>query len=159
MRSSHQQSWRQKIRSVNWPLFGLALTILPAVTLFLKLFGYKRLLGWLDRTSPPVSHTVKSKAGPEQARMIERYARAVALAASRGPVFGTCLSRSLTLQWLLRWRQIEADLCIGVRRQAGVFEAHAWLERNGIVINDRPEVQQEFVPLDLPTLPRGVAWH
>ncbi len=159
MRSSQQRSWRQKIRSVNWPVVGLALTILPAVTLSLKLFGYKRLLGWLDRTSPPVARTLQSERAPEQVRTIERYARAVALAASRGPVFGTCLSRSLTLQWLLRWRRIEADLCIGVRRQGGIFEAHAWLERNGVVINDRPEVQREFTPLDLPTLPRGVAWH
>ena len=152
----HRVTWRHKFRSVHWPSLAMALTTLPVVTVLLKLFGYNRLQRWLDITSP--SHSTTNQRNSARDGKTAPTARAVAIAASRGPVFGTCLSRSLTLQWLLRWRQIESDLCIGVRRNEGNFQAHAWLEQAGSVINDHPRVQQQFTQLDLQSVPKRVLW-
>jgi hypothetical protein len=50
----------------------------------------------------------------------------------------------LTLWWLLRRRGIDGELRIGVRKVAGQFQAHAWLEYCGAVLNDRADVSQRF---------------
>ena len=41
--------------------------------------------------------------------------------------------------WLLRRYGTTSDLCIGVRLEQGEFAAHAWVEKDGIPLNDRPE--------------------
>lgn len=56
--------------------------------------------------------------------------------ASRHTVANTCLHRSLALWWLLGRRGIDSRLQVGVRRQGGRFEAHAWVEYGGLVVND-----------------------
>jgi hypothetical protein len=56
----------------------------------------------------------------------------------------TCLPRSLALWWLLRRRGIAADLRIGVRKEGGRFEAHAWTEWRGTVLNDGDDVGERF---------------
>ncbi len=49
----------------------------------------------------------------------------------------TCLRQSLALQWLLARRGIPAELRIGVRKQAGALEAHAWVECAGQAVEAR----------------------
>ena len=71
-------------------------------------------------------------------------------AARYGPYAGNCLSRSLTLWWLLRRQGLESELRIGVSTAGGRFEAHAWIEFQGIVINDRPDVRERFGAFDMP---------
>jgi hypothetical protein len=41
-------------------------------------------------------------------------------------------------------------LRIGVSRPTGQFEAHAWIEFQGTVINDRLDVGQRFSTFDRP---------
>src|SRR5688500_12244795 len=43
----------------------------------------------------------------------------------------TCLPRALALHTLLRRNGIQTDLRIGVRREAGSLQAHAWVEHAG----------------------------
>ena len=57
-----------------------------------------------------------------------------------------CLQRSAVTTWLLRRDGISASLVIGYRPMP--FESHAWVEVNGIVINDRPQYQRFFTVLD-----------
>ena len=67
-------------------------------------------------------------------------ARAIALfqgAAARHLFVRTnCLEQSLVLWWLLQRRGIASQLCLGARKERGRFEAHAWVEVAGIVLND-----------------------
>ena len=56
----------------------------------------------------------------------------------------TCLTRSLLLGWLLRRRGVQSQLHIGVRFTQGVLAAHAWVECEGIPVNDRPDVSTQF---------------
>jgi len=59
----------------------------------------------------------------------------------------TCLPRSLVLQALLHRQGIEADLRIGVRREAGELRAHAWVEQAGSPVGEPADVELRFQPL------------
>lgn len=68
----------------------------------------------------------------------------VNMAARSGIWWATCLERSLLLQAFLRHRLIDSDLRIGVNLMEGRFEAHAWVEYDGIVLNDRQDIADSF---------------
>ncbi len=76
-----------------------------------------------------------------------RAARMVASASKEGVFHGKCLEQSMVLWFVLKQRQLPADLQIGGRRTAGRLEAHAWVELEGNVINDRHTVAQDFARL------------
>jgi len=56
----------------------------------------------------------------------------------------TCLTRSLLLGWLLRRHGVESQLRIGVRLNQGALDAHAWVECDGVPVNDQPDVGAQF---------------
>lgn len=60
---------------------------------------------------------------------------------------GACLSQSITLAWLLRRFDIQAELVLGTHYQGDGLAAHAWLEIDGTVINDNPDVAEGFTVL------------
>lgn len=60
----------------------------------------------------------------------------------------TCLTRALALQALLCRQGIEAGLRVGVRREAGLLHAHAWVEHAGVPVGEREDVDLTFLPLD-----------
>jgi transglutaminase-like putative cysteine protease len=51
---------------------------------------------------------------------------------------GTCLPKSIALAWMLRGMGVDATVRIGVRIDAG-FEAHAWVESNGVAVESVPD--------------------
>jgi hypothetical protein len=69
----------------------------------------------------------------------------VAMAGALYPGRALCLEQSLVLYYILRRQGV------AVRYRQGViafpFEAHAWIEYLGEVINDVPEHARRFVPL------------
>ena len=50
----------------------------------------------------------------------------------------------LLLGWLLRRRGVQSQLCIGVRLTQGALDAHAWVECEGVPVNDNPDVNAQF---------------
>ena len=64
-----------------------------------------------------------------------------------------CLEQSLVLCWLLHRRGIPAALRIGARKHEGRFEAHAWVELNGTVLNQDQGQHLHFAPFDRLILP------
>jgi hypothetical protein len=87
---------------------------------------------------------------PDPARMPE--ARRLALAIVRAARFGVfrpqCLVRSVALSRLLERRGIRGAIVrVGVRRQAGEFLAHAWVELDGQTLGDADDHVGSFVPL------------
>lgn len=79
-------------------------------------------------------------------QLARRTARLVALAGAGLPFHCSCLQRSAVLHLLLRQQGIQADLRLGVRRNDGSFEAHAWVEVAGQPINDAPDIAEDFLP-------------
>ncbi len=55
-----------------------------------------------------------------------------------------CLEESLTLWHLLGKQQIPARLRIGVRKNNGVFEAHAWVEHDGVALNEPESIHLHY---------------
>jgi hypothetical protein len=67
---------------------------------------------------------------------------AVAMAGALYPGRAKCLEQSLTLYYLLRRQGVAVKYCQGA--QPYPFQAHAWIEYQGEVINDVPEHAQLF---------------
>lgn len=58
---------------------------------------------------------------------IDALDRFVGIADRYAPGTRTCLRRAVALGYFCRWRGIDAALCIGVRREQGTLQAHAWV--------------------------------
>jgi Transglutaminase-like superfamily len=128
-----------------------ALVALTATWLGLRLFGFRRWNCVLERVAAPSRAEIPySKSG------IVASGRAIARqesAAARNLFFHpSCLERSIVLRALLRSRAIPAELRIGAQKQAERFEAHAWVECEGIALNDANDVHVHFVPFDGPII-------
>lgn len=124
-----------------------SLVLLPIFWLGLRLVGLRRFQAWLDRS--PVAQRVPLTQ-PEAAAL----GVAVNRAANRVLGTATCLTRSLLLRWLLRRFGTASDLRIGVCFKQGKLTAHAWVEKDGAPVNDRPEVVARFAAFDQPVLPK-----
>lgn len=143
----NQSTWT-KFRALTGSerrLFLLALILQPVLVLALRIWGFKSVHHFLRRTSPPPSPPALQLPIALTPGELRRIAHLVDIAADRVPVRVPCLTRSLTLWWLLRRRGIESDLRIGVRKSNGEFASHAWLECAGMLINDSPHSIQNFM--------------
>jgi hypothetical protein len=79
-----------------------------------------------------------------------RVALLVNALARRRPFRSSCLTRSIVLMTLLQRRGITTELRIGVCRVGQSVDAHAWIEHNGVPLNDQATAAQTFLPFDAP---------
>lgn len=110
---------------------------LPIFWLGLRLLGLQRFHARLQRR--PVGCGKQMNLG--ELRVMGELVN-IAANHSLGP--RSCLTRSLLLGWLLRRHGMESQLRIGVRLTKGVLDAHAWVECNGIPINDQVDISTQF---------------
>lgn len=110
----------------------------------LRLWPYPDLIRRFDRGLKDVA---AGRPSPSAAA-VERIAAAVDIAARNSLPPAKCLSRSLALRRMLRAAGFEADVRIGVARPGDAFEAHAWVEVEGRVVNDAPDIAARFHPLE-----------
>jgi hypothetical protein len=126
-------------------LIGCAI-LLPAIGAALRLLGLSRTYRVLGRSSHPAS------ASPVEAESAQAYARNLArligIASRHGPYHATCLRQSLALWWLLRRKGLAADLRVGVGRRDAAVDAHAWVELEGRVLNDRATIGEDYAPYE-----------
>ncbi len=130
--------WRLEWRS-RW-LFFQALWLLPVVALSLRIWGFRRTQSTLARL---VTAPVMPSPSTNQLPQVKNTARMVGLAVRYSPPWANCLKKSLVLWWLLRRQGIDSELRIGVQC-AGNFQAHAWVEYEKVVLNDRWDVRDRF---------------
>lgn len=105
----------------------------------LWLVPFRRLRGtvtWLTRTvskrSTPIS--------------VEEVTKAVS-AVSRYVPRATCLTQALALHILLKRAGLQSRIQIGVSKEGGRFEAHAWVEsQHRVVIGNDPRLER-FAPM------------
>lgn len=144
-------NWR-KLKSLSWSeliLLMQALLLLPLVAFGIKYFGFRRFYGAIANLNRR-KDKVQERGGIKQARAI---AKLVEIANRHGLYRPNCLQKSLLLWWLLQQQNIESELRIGVRKKTEVLEAHAWVEYQGCVLNDRSDVDQHFAPFAGAILP------
>jgi prolyl oligopeptidase len=77
---------------------------------------------------------------------IEPICRAIDIACVCYPKLVLCLQRSAATVCLLRRYGLPALLVIGI--QEVPFKAHAWVEVNGRVVNDKPYTREMYTALD-----------
>jgi hypothetical protein len=128
--------------------FLSAVTLLPLFWLGLHIFGFTRFQAWLERAPLGEQQSLPVAGLSDIGTLVNRAARCVP-----GPV--TCLTRSLLLRWLLRRRGIVSELRIGVQLAQGKLDAHAWVEYEGIPINDVQDVAQRFAVFNEPLSPQA----
>ena len=132
-------SWREKA------LLMQALLWLILVSVLLEWWGMGRTQSLLTK----LSAQLETKSLLVSQYQLEQTVRIVAIAARHSRLWTNCLKKSLVLWYMLRRQQIPSELRIGVRL-AGGFKAHAWIEHQGIVLNDSPQVHQDFAMFELP---------
>jgi Transglutaminase-like superfamily len=143
--------WRRfrKLPRLERELVFRAMTLLPLTEVGLRVMGFRRWKQLIEHFSPPVPRR-RILEPADQFERAERITRAARSAERNGPGTPNCLERSLTLWWLLRREGIEGELHIGARKSESRFEAHAWVELRGVVLNDSPDVHTHYARFDAP---------
>ncbi|MCB9435361.1 MAG: lasso peptide biosynthesis B2 protein [Anaerolineales bacterium] len=129
-----------KFRAKIWRLGTdiLAFMLLPVISFALSNIGYKRVSWLLVKSSPSPIKRSDTQWEHQRARAIAKRINRIA---EHGIIKASCLERSLLLWWLLRFQRISTELQIGVQiNENGKLIGHAWLERDGVVVNDKPNV-------------------
>ena len=150
-------SWRRvrELRSDAWWVLLPALILLPTTALILRLVGFRRVYGTLDRFLPrPVADSLEGMCTTERALSLEHTVRAVA---RRVPFDPGCLATSVCLWTILRSEGIGAELQLGVRRSDVSVEAHAWVSCRGRRLEPWPGSSVAFSALPRSSGPTGSA--
>jgi hypothetical protein len=120
------------------------------VKLQLRLLGFDRTWAIVRRRAEPRGDGAPARAHEDLTPSLEPGHEAVeyrvALASALYPGRALCLERSLVLYHYLRRARIPVQFRLGV--QPYPFAAHAWVERDGVPINDVPEHVAYFTPVD-----------
>lgn len=116
-------SWPDRQRLALMMLMGL-----PSVALSLRMVGYVKTRGRIERISTRRDTHQATSRELENARTLARLA---SIAGRRGPISAKCLPQSLLIYCLLRREGLNPELKIGVRKQGNVMDAHAWVELDG----------------------------
>lgn len=126
-------------------LFLCALAMLPAVSLSLRWTGLKATQAMLRELLPDSPTEQNSDVIDERLALTSRM---ISAADRHGPVHPSCLVKSLTLWWLLERQGIQSQLRIGIRKEKGGLEAHAWVEREGTALNEPEEHHHHYAAFD-----------
>ncbi len=110
----------------------------------LRLFGLRRVYRWMGRHT---SRPAPAQPAPDGA-FPQRAAAGVRRAARPLP-YATCLPQSMTLWWLLQRRGIQSELRLGVRKEGGDLKAHAWVEVEGVPLNDHGDLRHRYSAFEL----------
>ena len=137
--------WEKLKQLTLWELLLLskALLMLPLTALGLRMFGYKAVQTVLNYRLPV--NLISSDR--ESFSKAQRITKMVRIAAAHGPFGATCLPQSMVLCRFLQRQGIGCDLRLGARVENGDCEAHAWVEVDGVPVNDTEDVRERFRPL------------
>ena len=126
-------------------LFLRAAVLLPVVALSLRWRGLRATQTALQRFLPNTNLDQDSTRVSERAALTAHMVNA---ADRHGLAHPSCLVKSLALWWLLGRQGITTQLRIGIRMENEKFEAHAWVERDGVALNEPDEHHCHYAAFD-----------
>jgi hypothetical protein len=129
-------------------IFLRAAVLLPLISLGLRIRGFRATQQGLQTFS---FFSKAKKHLPENGDARERVGlsvRMVNAAARHGWGRPTCLEKSLALWWLLRRQGITSSVRIGARTLGGKLEAHAWVECEGVALNEPGGEHRHYATFD-----------
>jgi hypothetical protein len=124
-------------------LFWRAVRLLAVIGVSLRLRGFQQTKARLRKKLP-----VPAAEHQGTADALQKTCRMVKAAAHYGPGHPTCLEQSLALWFLLQRQGIPAQLRIGVRKLPEKFEAHAWVECDGVALNQGEEIHRHYAAFE-----------
>jgi len=122
-----------------------ALVMLPLVALSLKFRGFDATRSTLRKM---IENVTRQADAVSLGKQIALTAHVVNAADRHGFVHPSCLVKSLTLWWLLGRQGITSELRVGVRKESENLEAHAWVERESIALNEPEERHHHYAAFD-----------
>lgn len=122
-------------------IFLRALCLLPIMACAPAIFRWQKVQSWVERHDSRCNKN--ENANGTDPSVIERM---VFSAARYGIIRGNCLSRSLTLCYLLKCEGYNACLRLGGRRRGESFEAHAWVELEDRAFDAPDDLRKSFAP-------------
>jgi hypothetical protein len=129
-------------------LFLRAAVLLPLISLSLKLRGFRYTQASLQKHFRGAGANRYDVSDAGKAARPALIARMVRAAAYRSIGSATCLERSLVLWWLLERQGIASKVRIGTRKTGLKFEAHAWVECDGMALNEPEEEHKHYAAFD-----------
>jgi Transglutaminase-like superfamily len=129
-------------------MFFRATVLLPAISLSLRLRGFGATQESLQNFSVASNPGKYSSEDVANGDRVEMAVRMVNAAARYGLVRPTCLEKSLMLWSLLRQQGTASSVRIGARKDGGKFEAHAWVERDGVALNEPGDAHRHYATFD-----------
>ena len=131
------------------------LVLIPWAAVYVRLFGLRELER-AERDNGELN-TAGGQTRNEQLAKARTAARMIEAASRNGIARGNCLSKSVALWWLLKRKDISAELRIGARKAGRELEAHAWVELDGQILNDADDVRDSYAAFDGPMTSRAAA--
>jgi hypothetical protein len=129
-------------------LFLRAAVVLPAISLSLKFRGFRATQQTLQNLSIPSNAMTFPRDDVAAVERVKVAVRMVNSAARFESSRFTCLEKSLALWWLLRRHGTASCLRIGARKAGEKFEAHAWVEREGVALNEPQQEHRHYATFD-----------
>lgn len=115
--------------------------MLPLLSVSLRFRGFLKTRTFLQNHLAPANRL----AGSSDPALAVRMVRAAVRHSWAHP---TCLQESLALWWLLARQGIGSELRVGVRKRGSNFEAHAWVERDGVALNEPQALHEHYAAFD-----------
>ncbi len=129
------KSLKNYYRSIFWIRLLIVFT-----EFFLGLFGLKKT----EKLLSMFSGSAKGHQPAAEAVLLDRYTTMFNEIKRRPYLKGRCLSQSIVMRFLLARQGIGSELVIGARLKNGLFDAHAWLQKQGVLINEHPSIVSEY---------------
>jgi hypothetical protein len=129
-------------------LFLRAAVLLPFISLSLRLRGFRATQSSLQKRLPGAVSGFSDQSSRAPAQATALTARMVRSAAHRTWGSPACLEQSLALWWLLGRQGIASSVRIGTRKTVQKFEAHAWVECDGVALNEPEGEQKPYTAFD-----------
>lgn len=117
--------------------------------LALRTVGFQRLMKRIEHMKPSATSTGRLPNSGKLKRAY-RYARWLDVASRHHFVRARCLHRSIALHYWLRRKALPSELHVGVRKEGDQLQAHAWVESDGYLVNDRAVSVAPFAVLSSP---------
>jgi hypothetical protein len=156
-------SRRRKLAGLNWRervMLLQSLLLLPVAALGVKFVGVQRFrnaLVKLSRNKQDPSADRSFSAAPavvsleDKTQAARKIARLVRAAANHGLYRANCLEQSLVLWFMLERNGLESKIRFGARKEDAQLQAHAWIECQGIALNEDRSVEQRYAPFAVAT--------
>jgi len=123
-----------------------AVITLPVVWLAVRLLGFRICRAAFEEPARAARNSRFLET--DTLNIAKRIARLEAVTAANLFFRTSCLEQSLVLCRLLRRRGVNATLRIGARKEADRFEAHAWVEMAGNVVDGGGTEHLHFRPFE-----------